>query len=82
MRSIVSRLTGNEAAFNIMNAKLDSIIKERQETFSSDPDAQLNDLLSQLVKANMQDKILDQDELKSDAYIFTVAGKFVTNYNM
>ena len=75
LRSIISRLTGNEAAFHIMNKKLDAIIKERKEMFTSDPDVQLNDLLSQLVKANMHDKVLDQDELKSNAYIFTIAGR-------
>jgi len=75
IRSVVSKYTGNEAALNMLSTKLDEFIGKRQREFTEDPEKPLNDLLSQLVKANMgsSSRHLDMDELKSNAYIF---GKF------
>lgn len=53
MRKLTSRLVGNEQALEYISTKLNSYIEQRQEEFRKDPKKPLNDLLSQLVKANM-----------------------------
>ncbi|KAG2370751.1 hypothetical protein C9374_014245 [Naegleria lovaniensis] len=82
MRKIISQLVGNEQALEYISTKLSRYIEQRQEEFRKDPEKPLNDLLSQLVKANMgeeSEQKLNVNELKSNAYIFVVAGHETTS---
>ncbi|EFC38792.1 predicted protein [Naegleria gruberi] len=70
----VSDYTGNTEALKVMSEKLEQCISQRVAEFKQDPEKPMNDLLSLLVKANMMDEKLTLNELKSNSYIFVVAG--------
>ncbi|KAF0972891.1 hypothetical protein FDP41_009140 [Naegleria fowleri] len=82
VRKMLARYTKTDQALELMSEHLNRYISQRQEEFKKDPEKPLNDLLSQLVKANMEEESnhkLTLDELKSNAYIFVIAGHETTS---
>ncbi|KAG2385708.1 hypothetical protein C9374_003523 [Naegleria lovaniensis] len=82
VRKLLARYTETDKALALMSEHLNRYISQRQEEFKQDPEKSLNDLLSQLVKANMEELSnhkLTLDELKSNAYIFVIAGHETTS---
>jgi len=74
-----------DKAVEVVSTKLDEIITERttemqrngekDPNMSTDSSDERNDLLSVLVEANyLQKGLLSRDEIKSDSYIFSLAG--------
>ena len=78
----VSKVTGVDDAVKVVSDKLDQIISERTKEVESKGIEEIStggeerkDLLSVLVEANfIQKGVLSDAELKSDAYIFSLAG--------
>ncbi|KAF0978368.1 hypothetical protein FDP41_002883 [Naegleria fowleri] len=86
---LVNKLTGVEKAVQVVSSTLDRIIAERRKElelnaavnseFSADSTEERRDLLSVVVEANREQKgILTDQELKSDAYVFSLAGHETT----
>ncbi|KAG2386061.1 hypothetical protein C9374_003210 [Naegleria lovaniensis] len=83
----VNKWTGVEKSVQVVSSTLDRIISERRKElesnasseFSADSTEERRDLLSVMVSANMEQKgILTDEELKSDAYVFSLAGHETT----
>jgi len=83
--SFVANYTGLTQAVSIVSKKLDQIIDDRTRELERNSNSDMSpaeeladerkDLLSVLVEANtLQKGLLTRDELKSDSYIFALAG--------
>ena len=79
---LAQKLFKVDVAYNIVSSKLDEILKERTKeielAYSNSGEIQTGerrDLLSCLIEANyVQKGVLTEDEVKSDAFIFSLAG--------
>ncbi|KAG2377808.1 hypothetical protein C9374_008893 [Naegleria lovaniensis] len=80
---ILSNWSGATQALETCSKILDKIINQRREEVknrtSSDVDDGKNDILSLLVEANTIENLLTDDELKSNAFILTLAGHETTS---
>ena len=70
MRKLVSTCIGNEKQLHTVISKLDEFIEQRRSEFKKNLEAtEREDILSLLVKANMLDNQLSDDELKNNVCI-------------
>ncbi|KAG2386016.1 hypothetical protein C9374_003165 [Naegleria lovaniensis] len=71
---------GVDHAVNVVDTALGKYIDQRKKELELDFDNfSKRDILSLMVKANLQEKTLTDLELKSNAFIFTVAGEETTS---
>ena len=69
---LINKILGLDKAIKFCGDKLDEIIKQRKEIIKKDGiDNVTQDILSLLVEANMLEKLLTDDELKSNAFIMS-----------
>ena len=73
-RKFVATALGVESHLAYVSEKLEDIIEQRQKQIENDPAREFNDILSLVVKANINDKLLDNNELKAEVYGFSLVG--------
>ncbi|KAL9653414.1 hypothetical protein ABK040_002050 [Willaertia magna] len=78
--NITEQVLGLSKKNQLVSDRLDEIINKRQEELKKGDGMDHNDLLSLLVEANNQEKgLLTQQEIKSNAAIFALAGHETTS---
>ncbi|KAL9655480.1 hypothetical protein ABK040_011873 [Willaertia magna] len=78
--NIVERVLGLSEKNKLVSDRLDEIIERKQKELKNEGVMDSNDLLSLLVEANNQEKgLLSQQEIKSNAAVFALAGHETTS---
>jgi len=74
VESLVSSILGVNKIVKTVSDSLDNIIEERKKIFENDPERadELNDLISLMIKANIQNKVLTNDEIKSNGMYYNL----------
>lgn len=76
IENAVMKISGVEKAVEVVDSALGKCIDQRKKELETDFDNfSKKDILSLMVKANMQEKAWTDLELKSNAFIFTLAGE-------
>ena len=68
VQSLLLSILGVNKAVKTVSDSLEKIIEERKKIFENDSEGaeELNDLISLMIKANLQNKELTNDEIKSN----------------